>query len=251
MSSLAILILTCNEEDNIVSVVENAKKCTDEVVVIDSGSTDRTVELAKEHGAKVAFRAWTNDFSAQRNFALEQTDADWVLYLDADERLNENVIAEVKRIVASGVMDAQYAFTRKSGAFGKIFSYGVLYPDHVLRMFPRESVTWVNKVHEHAECGLSVKQLSGHIEHYTYKNWHHWEEKLCLYTTIWAEDAYKRGKRISMSGIFLHSVGGFFKMFVMRRGFLDGWMGTYLCCTHFFYTMLKYLKLHELQRKGG
>ena len=105
MSSLAILILTCNEEDNIVSVVENAKKCTDEVVVIDSGSTDCTVELAKEHGAKVSFRAWTNDFSAQRNFALEQTDADWVLYLDADERLNENVIAEVKRIVASGVMD--------------------------------------------------------------------------------------------------------------------------------------------------
>ena len=137
MSSLAILILTCNEEDNIVSVVENAKKCTDEVVVIDSGSTDRTVELAKEHGAKVAFRAWTNDFSAQRNFALEQTDADWVLYLDADERLNENVIAEVKRIVASGVMDAQYAFTRKSGAFGKIFSYGVLYPDQVCRLFPR------------------------------------------------------------------------------------------------------------------
>lgn len=174
-----------------------------------------------------------------------------MLYLDADERLNEELLADIKTVVASGKMDAQYAMMRKSVAFGKTFSYGVLYPDHVLRMFPRESVTWVNKVHEHAECGLSVKQLSGHIEHYTYKNWHHWEEKLCLYTTIWAEDAYKRGKRISMSGIFLHSVGGFFKMFVMRRGFLDGWMGTYLCCTHFFYTMLKYLKLHELQRKGG
>ena len=107
MSSLAILILTCNEEDNIVSVVENAKKCTDEVVVIDSGSTDRTVELAKEHGAKVAFRAWTNDFSAQRNFALEQTDADWGLYLDADERRNDEVIAEVKKIVSGEGMDHQ------------------------------------------------------------------------------------------------------------------------------------------------
>ena len=78
MSSLAILILTKNEEDNVVDVVENAKKCTDEVLIIDSGSTDKTVELAKEHGAKVCFRAWTDDFAAQRNFALEQTTADWV-----------------------------------------------------------------------------------------------------------------------------------------------------------------------------
>lgn len=139
MSSLAILILTHNEEENIVPVVENAKKCTDEVIIIDSGSTDQTVALAKEHGAKVSFRAWTDDFSAQRNFALEQTSADWVLYLDADERLNDALIAEVKHIVASGKMDAQYAITRKSVAFGVTFSYGVLYPDHVLRMFPREA----------------------------------------------------------------------------------------------------------------
>lgn len=169
MSSLAILILTCNEEDNIVSVVENAKKCTNEVVVIDSGSTDRTVELAKEHGAKVAFRAWTNDFSAQRNFALEQTDADWVLYLDADERLNDEVVAEVKKIVSGEGMDHQYSFERKSVAFGTKFNHGVLKPDHVLRMFPGNQVKWVNKVHEHSECGLPVKALPGHIEHYTYK----------------------------------------------------------------------------------
>lgn len=250
MSSLAILILTCNEEENIVSVVENAKKCTDEVVIIDSGSTDKTVELAKAHGAKVAFRAWTNDFAAQRNFALKQTEADWILYLDADERLNEELIDEVKRILASGNMDAQYAITRKSVAFGVTFSYGVLYPDCVLRMFPRQEVSWVNKVHEHPTCKLPERRLSGHIEHHTYRDWHEWEEKLCLYTTIWAEDAYKRGKRISMLGIFFHSVGGFFKMFIVRRGFLDGGIGTYLCCTHFFYTMLKYLKLHELQRRG-
>ena len=92
MSLLAILILTHNEEENIVPVVENAKKCTDEVIIIDSGSTDKTVALAKEHGAKVSFRAWTDDFSAQRNFALDQTNADWVLYLDADERLNDELI---------------------------------------------------------------------------------------------------------------------------------------------------------------
>lgn len=251
MKSLAVLILTFNEEDNIVDAVENAKKCAAEVIVIDSGSTDRTVELAKEHGAKVCFRAWDDDFSAQRNFALGETKADWVLYLDADERLNDELLAGVKAVVSSGRMDAQYAIKRKSVAFGKTFNYGVLYPDHVQRMFPRGSVNWVNKVHEHPECSLPTKRLPGYIEHYTYKNWHHWEEKLCLYTTIWAEDAYKRGKRTSMGGIFLHSLGGFFKMFVLRRGFMDGLIGSYLCCTHFFYTMLKYLKLHELQRLNG
>ncbi|WP_302491340.1 glycosyltransferase family 2 protein [Megasphaera sp.] len=251
MSSLAILILTKNEEDNIVDVVENAKKCTSEVLVIDSGSTDKTVELAKAHGAKVCFRAWTDDFAAQRNFALTQTDADWVLYLDADERLNEELIAAVRQVIEDGSMDKQYALTRKSVAFGTTFNHGVLYPDHVARFFPRNRVKWVNKVHEHPECDLPLERLPGHIEHHTYKDWHHWEEKLCLYTTIWAEDAYKRGKRTTKGGIFLHSLGGFFKMFVLRAGFLDGWMGTYMCCNHFFYTMLKYLKLHELQQKKG
>ena len=101
MSSLAILILTRNEEENIISVVENAKKCTDEVIIIDSGSTDRTVDLAKEHGAKVSFRAWTDDFSAQRNFALQHVKTEWVLYLDADERMNDELCNAVEKAMAS------------------------------------------------------------------------------------------------------------------------------------------------------
>ena len=171
-----------------------------------------------------------------------------MLYLDADERLNDELIQSVKAVVDEGKLDCQFSMERKSVAFGTKFNHGVLKPDHVARMFPRTAVTWVHKVHEHPECDLPLRFLPGHIEHYTYKNWHHWEGKLCQYTTIWAEEAYKRGKRISLSGIFLHSLGGFFKMFVSRVGFLDGWMGTYMCFNHFFYTLLKYLKLYELQR---
>lgn len=251
MSSLAILILTKNEEANIIDVVRNAKRCTNEVLIIDSGSTDNTVALAKEYGAKVCFRSWDGDFSAQRNFALTQTAADWVLYLDADERLNDQLIVAVKHIIHNETISKQYAIVRKSVAFGVIFNHGVLNPDCVLRLFPRNQVTWVHKVHEHPECDAPKGRMPGYIEHHTYVDWHEWEEKLCLYTTIWAEDAFKRGKRTSMPGVLMHSMGGFFKMFVLRMGFLDGWIGSYLCCTHFFYTMLKYIKLHELQRKSG
>ena len=89
MSYLSVIILTKNEKKNIETTIRNAWRCADEVLVVDSGSTDKTVELAEKNGARVVFRAWNNDFAAQRNFALTQTKADWVLYLDADERLNE------------------------------------------------------------------------------------------------------------------------------------------------------------------
>ena len=259
MSSLCVIILTKNEEANIEATVQNALQCADEVLVVDSGSTDATVELAKKNGACVAFRAWDNDFAAQRNFALSQTDADWVLYLDADEHLNAELVKAVKKVVSSAPAASggkaspaalkQYSLQRKSVAFGKKFSYGVLYPDRVARLFPRTAVTWVGKVHERPECSLSLENLPGHIEHFTYKNWQEWEEKLCRYTTIWAEDAYKKGKRTTLPGALLHSTGGLFKMLIVRRGFLDGWMGVCLSVTHFFYTLLKYLKLYEMQEK--
>ena len=98
---LSIIILTKNEEKDIETAIQNAWQCAEEVLVVDSGSTDRTVELAKKNGARVVFREWDNDFAAQRNFALTQTEADWVLYLDADERMNDELVRAVKKIVAS------------------------------------------------------------------------------------------------------------------------------------------------------
>lgn len=247
MATLAVLILTKNEEQNITDAVTNAKQCADEVIVIDSGSTDATKELAEKAGAKVVYRAWDDDFSAQRNFGLAQTQADWVLYLDADERLNAELVQAVLAVKAAPAQDKQYAFVRKSIAFGQEFNYGVLLPDKVSRMFPRTKVNWVNKVHEHPECSLPLTILPGYVQHYTYTSWEQWEKKFCQYTTIWAESAAKEGRTISLPAIFGHSLAGFFKMFVIRRGFLDGWLGIYMCFNHFFYTMLKYLKLYARQ----
>lgn len=250
MGSLAVLILTKNEERNIAQTIRSVQGIADEIILADSGSTDRTVEIAKELGARVEFRAWDGDFAAQRNFSLAQARSDWVLFLDADERPTPELAKAIRKAADSGSAK-KCRLERRTAAFGTVFKHGALKPDHVCRLFPRESVTWTGKVHERPVCSLPEEQLPGWLEHSTYAGWKDWERKLCLYSTIWAEDAYARGKRTSLAGVFAHGAGGFFKMFVLRLGFLDGAMGCCLCTLHSFYEMLKYLKLRELQEKNG
>lgn len=247
MSFVTIVILTKNEELNTVDVVKNAKKLTNEVLVIDSGSTDGTVCLAENNGAKVLYRKWDNDFSAQRNFALMHVATDWVLYLDADERLNEKLIASIKQVVKSN-KDEQYAIKRKSVAFGQEFNYGVLKPDFVPRLFKTSHVKWVNKVHEKPLCDDRLVTLDGHVEHYTYPSWQHYFNKFNQYTTIWAENALEKGKKASFISAYGHAVFAFIQMLILKKGILDGRLGFTLCVYHFMYTLTKYIKLIDLQR---
>ena len=125
MAKLAIVILAKNEEKNIKAVIANAKRCTDEVIILDSGSTDKTIEIAIHEGARTLFRAWTNDFAAQRNFVLDKTEAIWVLYLDADERLSDELINAINAVTTSKNLDKQYIVRRRSHAFGQQFKHGV------------------------------------------------------------------------------------------------------------------------------
>lgn len=244
--NISIVVLTKNEESNVVGVVNNAKQLTNSVLIIDSGSTDKTVELAEKYGAKVVFRAWDNDFSAQRNFALEHVHTEWVLYLDADERCNSALIESIKKALIENE-NKQYVFKRKSIAFGKEFNYGILKPDFVPRLFKTKHVHWINKVHERPVCDDKTEILNGYIEHYTYSSWKQWFEKFNHYTTIWAQDAYTKGKKSSVSKAILHSFFGFFQMLIIKKGILDGGMGIVLCFMHFFYTLTKYMKLIEIQ----
>ena len=249
MSNLTVVILTKNEEKNIVDVIENAKAVTDKVLIVDSNSTDRTIELAEANGAKVVFRAWDNDFAAQRNFALKHINTDWVLYIDADERMNEKLIQTINEIIDKKE-DKQYSIQRKSLAFGKEFNYGVLRPDFVTRLFKKEHVTWINKVHEKPICSHKLEVMNGYIIHYTYESWEQWLKKFNQYTSIWAINSYENEKRVSLVGAFGHALFGFIQMYIFKKGFLDGGMGLILSFNHFFYTLMKYLKLLELQRKG-
>lgn len=248
MRKIAAVILSKNEEKNIQAVIENVRNSVDEIIVIDSGSTDRTVEIARQCGAKVFFRQWDNDFSAQRNFALDKTDADYILYLDADERMSDELCQEVKKI-ADGEELRQYSFMRKIKAFGFEYRYGIFAPDEVVRIFPRKNICWENKVHERPVCKLPKIKLHGIVKHYTYDSWQQWLDKAGQYTTIWAKDSYRKGKRASAGSAFGHGMYGFLRAYIIKLGFLDGWAGMYSSLQHLFYTLMKYWKLYELGHK--
>ncbi|WP_337781047.1 glycosyltransferase family 2 protein, partial [Phascolarctobacterium succinatutens] len=123
-NNLTVVVLTKNEEENIVAVVQNAKKVAAEVLIVDSGSTDKTVQLAEENGAKVVYRAWDNDFAAQRNFALQHVKTEWVLYLDADERMTDDLCCAVEKAMATKAQK-QYSIMRKIHAFGFTYKHGI------------------------------------------------------------------------------------------------------------------------------
>lgn len=248
MDKVTVVILTKNEEEHIADVIKNAQNLTDKVLIVDSGSTDKTVELAEQHKAKVVYRAWDNDFSAQRNFALKHAETEWVLYLDADERLNDDLIADIKKRLQDN-KDEQYSIKRKSVAFGQEFNYGVLKPDFVPRLFKINSIIWEGKVHEKPVCKFPLKVLHGYIRHYTYRDWHQYFNKFNQYTTIWAENAYENNKKVTFLSAFLHGIFGFIQMAIFKKGILDGCLGLVLCINHFCYVMMKYVKLIDLQRK--
>ncbi len=247
MNKLTVVILTKNEEKNIVDVVRNAKKVTDEVFIIDSGSTDKTVALAEASGAKVLYRAWDNDFAAQRNFALQHLTTQWVLYLDADERLNVQLIEAIKKAVYKDE-EKQFSIKRKSVAFGQEFNYGVLKPDFVPRLFKTKNVQWVNKVHEKPVCKDALEVLDGYIEHYTYTGWQQYFNKFNQYTTIWAQNAYENGKTVGYFTAYGHAIFSFIQMLILKKGILDGRLGLTLSVYHFMYTLTKYVKLIDLER---
>lgn len=248
MSNITVVILTKNEEGHIVDVIKNAQKLADKVLIVDSGSTDRTLELAEENKAKVVYRAWDNDFSAQRNFALKHVETEWVLYLDADERMNDKLIDNIKSAIEKEL--AIYKFERRNNAFGRSFKYGVLGQDSVIRLFPTDQGYWKGKVHEKVICKLPLKILDGYIEHYTYKDFDEYLTKMNMYSAIGAVKNYESGKKVKYIKDFIfRPFFAFIKMYILKKGFLEGWIGFILCLNYANYTLNKYVKLMLVEKK--
>ena len=228
--NLTVVILTKNEEKDIVDAIKNAQKLTDKVLIVDSGSTDKTVALAEANDAKVVYRAWDNDFAAQRNFAFQHVDTD-------------ELIESIAKATASG-KEAMFRLERRNSAFGRDFKYGVLGPDSVVRLFPSKGVKWVGKVHERPVGEFAEKTLKGYLKHYTYASFDEYLEKMNKYASIGAEDRRQRWKKCSiLKDLVFRPAFAFFKMYVLKAGFLEGWLGFVLCLNYANYTLNKYVKL--------
>ena len=245
---LAVIILTHNEERHIEACIESVA-FADEILVIDDESTDRTAELARMAGARVIRHPLSGDFAGQRNFALSQTDADWVFYVDADERVDEGAGAELRRIMEDNAC-AAYEVRRINVAFGQRMYYGANKPDYPRRFFPRDSVRWKGLVHERAESTLSVRKLKTSLSHYTYTDWDLYFTKMNRYSTLMAERRCAEGKSTSFFNILFNPPFAFFRAYIFQLGFLDGRLGFLLTIFHGYYTMMKYVKHYYLKNHG-
>ena len=249
-SRLAVIILTKNEEKNIGEAIDSAS-FADEILVVDSGSTDETKSIVESRGAKFVFHPMGEDgFAGQRNFALSQTEAEWIFYLDADERITEKAANCMERIVA-GEEDAAFSLKRMNVIMGQMMKYGAHRPDRCLRLFRRETVRWEGVVHERAVSSLPSREMEGTLLHYTYTGWTNYFHKLSTYTDMMAERMHEEGKKAGVADLTVRPIFAFFRAYVLQKGFLDGELGLVFSILHSYYTFMKYLKLRYRTFSGG
>jgi len=242
---LAVLILTYNEKKNIVECITSVK-FADEIIIIDSGSTDGTIEVAEQLGATCIVHPMEEGFAGQRNFALTQTKAEWVFFLDADERITPELAEEISAVV-DGNEQYGYEILRINVVFGRIVAHGGHSPDYSLRLYPRTAISWQGIVHEQALVSLPIQRLKKHMFHHTYTSWERYFFKFNQYTTLMAEQMDERGRKAHFIDIVLRPWAGFLRFYVFKSGWRDGKIGFILAVFHYFYTMAKYVKLYYIQ----
>lgn len=246
MVSLSIVIAARNEERNISDCVHSAS-FADEVIVLDSGSTDRTAELAREAGATVVTTDWPGYGPQQRRgFALAR--GDWVLSLDADERISASLQREILRTITVSLHDG-YRIPRLSELCGRFIHHGGWRPDYTLRLARREKAGFTDHfLHAHMTVKGTVGQLRYSLIHHSYPDVSDMLEKLDRYSSGHARDMAARGRDSSVFGAALRGAWAFVRTYVLRLGMLDGGHGLMLAIYNAEYTYYKYLKLAYMRR---
>jgi glycosyltransferase involved in cell wall biosynthesis len=245
---ISVIIITRNESENIVACLDSVK-WSDDIVVVDAESTDATVALARARTSKVFVKKWEG-FSAAKSFAVEQTTHEWVLWLDADERVMPELAREIAALrLESAEIDA-YTVARRAYFLGRWIRHSGWYPGRVPRLFHKDRVRFTTAaVHEGLEIDGKIADLSSDLLHYTDPNLFHYFEKFNRYTSLAAREAGDRGKRFGMGDLVIRPIWLFVKMYVVKRGFLDGMQGLILALLSSAYVFTKYAKLWELQTK--
>ena len=246
--SLSVIVITKNEAHHVEACLQSVF-FADQVVVLDSGSTDDTVSIAKKMGAEFSQSSGWPGFGIQKNRVLSLARCDWVLSIDADERLSPDLQAEIR----STLIDPQfnvYTFPRLSSYCGQNMRHSGWYPDRVTRLFKRGTATFSDDlVHEKVMTSQLVGHLNEHLLHRSFTNLEAVLDKVNRYSTAGAQSLFKQGKKASLGKALGHGLWAFFRTYILRRGFLDGRMGLVLAISNAEGTYYRYLKLWLLSRK--
>jgi (heptosyl)LPS beta-1,4-glucosyltransferase len=247
VTRLSVTVVAWNEEERLRACLESVS-WADEIVVVDAESTDKTPQLAREFTDRVWVRPWPG-FAAQKNFAIEQAHGEWILSLDADERVTPGLARRIKELVTDPGAADGYRVPRKNMFWGAWVRHGGLYPDHQLRLFRRGAGRFAeNAVHESVQVAGRVETLTEPLLHQSYRDLEDFVQRSNRYSTLAARDWLARGRPVSLGDLVAKPLGRFLAMYVARRGFLDGWRGLVLAILYSEYVFLRMAKAWEAQR---
>lgn len=250
MPAISATIIAHNEAAHIARAIRSLA-CADEVVVIDSGSTDETVSVARSCGARVVYHPWEG-FAAQKNFATSQAQHDWILSLDADEELDTAAAHSVLQWKHSTPGAEGYQFARRAQYLGRWILHSGWYPDYKMRLFDRRKGGWKGAyVHESAQVAGRVETMRGEILHYTCDSLAEHERRIEFYTDLAAREMVDRGDRVGAIGRALSPVWVFVNTYFFRLGILDGTQGFAIARMAARYVRRKNSKCEALRLTGG
>lgn len=239
---ISATIVTLNEERNIARAIESLR-CVEEVVVVDSGSTDRTCEIAERLGARVIRNAWPG-YAAQKDFAAAQAAHPWILSLDADEVVSEELEADILELKKEGPRFDGYSMPRMAQYLGRWILHGGWYPDRKVRLYRRDGAHWAGQyVHESVQVASGkVGTLQGKLLHFTCDSLSSHLGTLDRYTSLAAQELNARGVTVPLHKLLVDPAWTLFRTYVLQRGFLDGPQGLAIAWMAALYTFLKYAK---------
>lgn len=242
LASLSVIVITKNEAHNIQACLQSVS-FADQIVVLDSGSTDGTPDMARKLGAEVSENLDWKGFGVQKNRALALARSDWVLSLDADERVTPSLQAEIQAAMENPGYDV-YEFPRLSSYCGQYMRHSGWYPDRITRLFKRNTATFSDElVHERVITSRPIGQLESPLLHESFRNFEAVLDKANRYSTAGAQILFEKGRTASVGKAIAHGFWAFFRTYVLRRGFLDGRMGLVLAISNAEGTYYRYLKL--------
>ncbi len=249
MPRLTVTLITRNEAAHLAAALQSVA-WADERVVIDSGSTDGTLAIARAHADRVETRAW-DGYGAQKNYAASLATHDWILSIDADERVSEGLAEQIRQLLERDPACAGYRVPRVTHYLGRWIRCTDWWPDWQLRLYDRRAGRWA-RVHVHESVRLDGRpgRLTGELLHYPYRDISEHLETIDRYTTLAAAELHDRGRRATWGSVALHPPLAFLRNYVLRGGFRQGTAGLIVSLLNSYYVLLKFAKLWELQARA-